>query len=42
MSFLIKTFEVDITPTNNQFPLLASPGQTSIETPIYLRPPHLG
>lgn len=37
MSFLIKTFEVDITPTNNQFPLLASPGQTSIETPIYLR-----
>ena len=35
--FLIKTFEIDVTPQNNKFGLLASATPIGIETPIYLR-----
>lgn len=37
MTFTIKTFQVDVTPNNNEFGLLASMEPSGIETPIFLR-----
>lgn len=37
MPFFIKSFEIDVTPLNNQFALLGGPTPYTIETPIFLR-----